>query len=135
MWSSSRSVPCLWTSLHSTRYEDMFWTDTHHFPHRWKADVPSALQRTLHQLRGDTATAQRARRFGMGDDDGAGCEAIIGERYCAFDIQFEAAEGFVVANRVRNVAHGLCCIIEPILHIEDSGARPVRHREISVGGH
>ena len=62
--------------------------------------VPDALQRTLHQLRGETATAQRARRFGVGDDDGARYEAIIGERYCAFDIQFEAAEGFVVANRV-----------------------------------
>src|SRR5258708_26818899 len=41
------------------------------------------LQRALHQFRGDAAAAQRSRRLGMGDDDGA--QTIIRKRHRALD--------------------------------------------------
>jgi len=59
------------------------------------------LQRALHQLRRNAAPAQGARRLGVGDDDRARRAAIIYEREPALDVEFEAGEGWVVADGHR----------------------------------
>src|SRR5260370_1152716 len=51
------------------------------------------LQRALHQPRGDAVAAQRSRRFGMGDDDGARREPIIRKGRLAVDVKFVAVMG------------------------------------------
>ena len=56
------------------------------------------LQRTLDQLRGDAAAAQRPRCLGVGDDDRRRGLAVIRERHRALDVEFETALGLVVAD-------------------------------------
>jgi len=56
------------------------------------------LQRALHQFRRDATAAQRARGFGVGDDDRARCESIIRKRNRVLDVEFESAPGLVVAD-------------------------------------
>src|SRR6266850_1158430 len=56
------------------------------------------FERALHQFGSDAAAAQRAGRFGMGDDDRRGRDAIIRKRHGALDVEFEAVLSLVVAD-------------------------------------
>ena len=56
-------------------------------------------QGALDQLRGDSVAAQRPRGFGMGDDDVAAGDAIVGEGEGIADIQFEAPLVRIVTDR------------------------------------
>ena len=69
------------------------------------------FQRAHDQFGGDATATQRARRFGVGDDDRRWRQAIIRERQCALDVEFEA----VCALLSRTAACGDSRMIYPFI--------------------